>query len=245
MQKRPGRFARGRQAQLGGHAVLLVQGQAEVEQLGVLVADQPGQGDGGAHVGQRVVRGLVRQAVGAGQVLQLETGPAIGLGGPLYALGPQGVGHAHHVQQVPAATSVLPFAGIGVDQVAPEQEAGELVVEANGVVAHAYGAGLAQRGLDLARERVFNEPMFGAVLGRDAGDQAGLGVGQHLQRWPAVDHQRFTDLVEFGVGADAGKLGRPVGPGVGAEGFVVVPEKGVRHADSWKKAGVQRAGLSS
>ena len=47
---------------------------------------------------------------------------------------------AQHVEQIPAAAFVLPLARIRVDQVAPEQEARHLVVEADAVVAHADGA---------------------------------------------------------------------------------------------------------
>ena len=119
-------------------------GQAEIEQLAAACcADQARQRDGGAHVRQRIVRRLVHQAVGARQVLQLEARAAVLVRRPVDAFGPQRVGHAHHVEQVPAAAVVLPFARIRVDQVAPEQEARDLVVEADRVVADADGAGLA------------------------------------------------------------------------------------------------------
>ena len=61
-----------------GHAVLLVQAEGRSRTAcGCLLADQARQRDGGAHVGQRVVRRLVQQAVGARQVFQLEAGPAV------------------------------------------------------------------------------------------------------------------------------------------------------------------------
>ena len=50
MQKRPGRLGCGRQTQFGRHAVFSVQAQAKLKQLGLPGADQPGQGNGGAHV---------------------------------------------------------------------------------------------------------------------------------------------------------------------------------------------------
>jgi hypothetical protein len=64
-----------------------VQGEAEVEQLGLVLADQAGQRDRGAHVGQRIVRRFVQQAIGLGQVFQLEAGLAIFLGRPVDAFG--------------------------------------------------------------------------------------------------------------------------------------------------------------
>jgi hypothetical protein len=64
-----------------------------------------------------------------------------------------------------------------------------------------------------------------AVLGQDAGEQAGLGVRQVVGRGLAVQHQRLADLVQLGIGAQAGELGRPVPPGHAAKGLVVVPEE--------------------
>ena len=227
VQKGPRALARGRQAQLGGNAVLLVQAEREVEQPGLPGADQPRQRDGGTHVRQRIVRGLVRQSVGARQVREPEARLAVIVGGPFDAVGAQRVGQPRHVEQIPAAAVVLPFARVGIDQVAPEHEARDLVVEADGVVAHADGASLREGPFDLRREFALGHAALQAQLRRDAGDQAGFGVGQEVGRRLAVQHQRLADLIEFGVGADARELRRAVAPHVGAKGFVVVPEEGV------------------
>jgi hypothetical protein len=48
----------------------------------------------------------------------------------------------------------------------------------------------------------------------------------------AEQHQRLADLVEVGIGADRGELRRAIAARLGAEGFVVVPEKGVRSSAS-------------
>jgi hypothetical protein len=212
-------------------AVLLVQREREVEQARLLVADQPRQGDGGAHVRERVVRRLVRDAVGLGEVFELETGLAAHLAAlvprPFDAVRAQRVGHAHHVEQIPAAALVLPLARVGIDEVAPEHEARDLVVEADGVVAHADGAGPGQLGLDAGGELVLGHALFQAELRRDAGDQAGLGAGQVVGCGLAVEHQRLADLVQIGIGADGCELRGTVAARVGAEGFVVVPEEGV------------------
>src|SRR5690606_24987447 len=70
-------------------------------------------------------------------------------------------------------------------------------------------------------------------LRQDAGEQAGLGVGQVVGGWLAVMHHRLADLIELCIGADAGELRRPVAPGHAAKGFVVVPEEGeLAHAAS-------------
>jgi hypothetical protein len=128
----------------GQHGAFLAQLQAEVPQAGLGLLEQACQGDGGAHVRQGIVGSLVAQAIGLGEVLQLEGGAAVVMLGPLDAFGAQGPGGADHVQQVPAAAAVLPFAGIGVDEVTPEQVTRDLVVKADGVVAHADGVRLGQ-----------------------------------------------------------------------------------------------------
>ena len=144
---------------------------------------------------------------------------------PFDAVGAQRAGAAHHVEQVPAAAVVLPLARVGVDQVAPEQEARDLVVEADRVVAHAHRAGPRQLRLDGGGEGMFGHALLQAVLRRDAGQQAGLGLGQEVRRRPAVQHHRRVDLVQLGIGAHAGELRRPVAARHGAEGLVVVPEE--------------------
>ena len=59
-------------AHLVDHGLLPVHLQAMRPQFGLALLDQPRQGDRRAHVGQRVVRGFVRQAVGGGQLFELE-----------------------------------------------------------------------------------------------------------------------------------------------------------------------------
>ncbi len=228
VQERLARFRGLVQADLGGDAVLAAQLQAKVEQARLLAADQARQRDGRAHVRQRIVRGLVRQAVGRAQVLQLEARLAIVAGGPHDAVRAQRMHHAHDVEQVPAAAVVLPLARVRIDQVAPEQVARDFVVEADRVVADADRVGLAECGLDLARELVLGHAVFEAVLRQDAGDQARFRIGQKIIGRLAVQHDRLADLVEFSVGADRGELGRAVAARGRAKGFVVVPEEGMR-----------------
>ena len=228
VQERPRVLQRGGQAQLLRHALLFPQLEAEVEQARLPVAQQAGQGDGGAHVGQGVVRAVVQQAVGGAELFQPEAGQAVVALRPCDALGPQRVGGAHDVEQVPAAAAVLPLARVGIAQVAPEHEARDLVVEADRVVAHAHGAGLGQQRLHAGGEGVLGQAALGAQLRRDAGDEAGLGLGQRVGGGLTVEHLRRADLVQRGVGADGRELRRPVAPRVDAEGFVVVPEEGMR-----------------
>jgi len=156
-----------------------------------------------------------------------EAGPAVVVARPRDAVRTERIGHAHDVEHVPAAAAVLPFARIRVHQVTPQQEARDLVVEADRVVADADRARLGKRGADAGREFVLGHAVFQAVLRRDAGDQARLRIGQVVRRGPAVQHDRLADLVEVGVGADCGELGGTIAPRFRAEGLVIVPEEGV------------------
>ena len=128
------------------------------------------------------------RAIGNCQITQTKARATIRLDWPLNTLRAQSIGRSHHVQQVPAAALVLPFACVGLDQVAPEQKARELVVKADGVVAHAYGAGQGQLGLD-AR---------GLVQQDDA------RAGRRLDGMAAVGHD---DQIVVRVGRCAGQRG--------------------------------------
>ena len=165
------------------------------------------------------------QAVGGAQVFELEGGAAVVVARPFDALGAQGGRGAHHVQQIPAAAAVAPFPVIGRTQCAPHQVARHFVVEADGVVAHADGAAGTQLGQHRISKAVFGQPLGQALLRQDAGQQAGLGVRQVVGGRLAVQHHRLADLVQVEVGADAGKLRRPVKARVAPEGLVVVPEE--------------------
>lgn len=66
--------------------------------------------------------------------------------------------------------------------------------------------------------------MFGQ-LWSDAGDQAGIGMGQTIRLWFKINNQGFIDRLEIIIGTDAGKLNRPVAPGIRTGGFVVMPIK--------------------
>jgi hypothetical protein len=53
------------QTQLVRNAVFFVQSQAKVEKARLGDLDEAGQGNGGTHIAQRIVRGIVDQAIGA------------------------------------------------------------------------------------------------------------------------------------------------------------------------------------
>ena len=227
VQKRLGVLRIGGQAQFHRHSIFFVQPETEVKQAGLPVANQACHGNGGSHIAQGIVCRLMHQAVGGAKVGQLEAGFALCIGRPHNAIRPQRVSRADNVQQVPAPAVVLPLARIGVNQIAPEHEARDLIVKADGVVTHANGAGLTQRLLDLRGKLILGDAFFKTQLGRDAGDQARHRVGQKIIGWLAIQHDRLTHFIQVCIGSDRRKLRRPVTPHVGAKGFVVVPEEGV------------------
>ncbi|MCY1429176.1 hypothetical protein D9M71_450830 [compost metagenome] len=216
------------QADLLEDPLLAAQLIAPVVQPRLTLTQQARQGDGGAHVGQRVVGLAVVDTVGGGQALQLEGHPPLGLR-PLDPLRTQGVGGAQQVDQVPAAVAALPLAGIGIEEVAVQAVAGDLVVEAQAVVAGRAGAGADQFGVQTGHELGFTESLARQSSGVDAGDQAGHRVRQDVVAGLAIQVERLADLVERLVGTNAGHLQRPVATRVDAGGFVVVPEDACGH----------------
>src|SRR5690606_26410919 len=139
-----------------------------------------------AHVRQRFVRIANAHIVGLGQVFELERGALAVLAlRPLDAIGAQRVRQSHHVQQVPAAVAAAPFALVGVEEIAEQAVADELVVEAQRV-----------------------EPRYAAPLARnylvDAGEGAGFAnaYAQGLPRVDAGHHARPRGRQQVAGGAD-------------------------------------------
>ncbi len=214
------------QTQLLRQPVLVPVREHVVEQPRLLLLHQLGQGNGGLHVHQCVVGALVLDAVGCREQLQAETGDALLVLRPMDSFGSQRMGETHHVDDVPAGVAVPPLPCVGIEEVAVEPVAGELVVEADAVVAQGAGTGPRQLVMDGGEEIRLADPFLLRLLGRDAGDQAGARLGQHVVRRSGVDHQRPAHGIEIEIGTQAGELHRPVAPRIGSPGLVVVPVEG-------------------
>ena len=159
---------------------LVAQRQGVVEEPGLAGLEQTGQGDGRPHIGQGIVGAAVLDAIGGGESLQSEGGDAIVAGRPLDALGAQGMGRRRVSMR---SQRELPFCHsrrIGVAQVAVEEVAGDLVVEADAVVADPAGPWATQFAGDVGGEFGLRQAAFGGHLGGEAGDQARLGLGQQV-----------------------------------------------------------------
>ena len=147
----------------------------ELEQARLFLFDEFGDGDGGVHVGERVVGVGVFYAVGGGELFQAEYGQAVFIARPFYALGAQGVAGADDVEQVPAGVAVLVAVFVGVEEVAVEGVAGDFVVVTDVVVAHDAGVGLGKFGANPRGKFGLGYAFLLAFLRGDACDEHGFG----------------------------------------------------------------------
>ena len=192
------------------------------------LAQQAGQANGRRDVGQRVVGLAVVDAVGLGEQFQAQADAAVLLR-PDDAFRAQRIGGAHQVDQIPAAVAALPFAGIGVEEVAVQPVAGEFVVEAQRVVAGAAGARARQLCMQAGDEVGLVQTLLAQGARVDAGDQAGGRVGQDIVGRAAVQVDGVADDIQRFIRAQAGDLQRAIATRIGPGGFVVVPEDARGH----------------
>ncbi|MNS95078.1 hypothetical protein D3C72_1293210 [compost metagenome] len=165
-------------------------------------------------------------AIGSGQAFELERDPPLVIGRPDQAIGTQGIGGAHHIDQVPAAIAALPLPRIGVEKVSVQAVAGHLVIETQGVIPRTTGTGRRELGMHPGHEIGFAQAVLLQLPGGDSRDRAGGRMRQDVVTGLAVKIDRLVDFIEIEVGAQAGHLQRTVATGIDASGFVVVPEDG-------------------
>ncbi|MNI35139.1 hypothetical protein D3C73_891500 [compost metagenome] len=214
------------QADLVHHLVLAAQLEQPVVQLRLFLTDQPGQCDGSAHIRQRFMGMAMIDAIGGRQAFELEGDPPFFILRPDQPIGTQGIRRANHINQIPAAVAPLPLTGVGVEKVAVQAVAGHLVVEPQGVVARATGAGGRQFGMHPGHEVGLAQTVFGQLPRRDTGDRARCRMRQDVITGLAIEVDRFVYDIEIEVGTQPCHLQRTVATGVDASGFIVVPEDG-------------------
>src|SRR6185312_315298 len=199
------------------------------EQLRLARAQQFRQRDGRLDIGQRIVRARLTQVIRDGEVLEPEARRAVVAHRPFEALRPQGVAHAHEVDQVPARALVVPLARVGIEEVAIQQLPRDFVVETDRVVTDRAGTGQSELLVHRGGESGFDQSVAFGVLRNQAGDQAGLWLRQAIVRRLAGDDNGLADGFQFRRGAHARELHRTIEPRVRAPSFIVVPEAGLRH----------------
>ncbi len=211
-----------------------------VKQARLARADQTGQFDGGIDITEGIMGGAVLDAIGDTEFLQAKTGATVLMARPLDPLGPQGIGHAHYIDQVPTRVTVTPLTLVGIVEVAIEGVAGHLIVKADAVIAQAAGTGSSQLFQNARHKLRLRHALLEGLLRGDAGHQAGLGLRQHIRGGTGKERQGFADEIQFQIGTHPGKLHRPVTLGIGAKGLVIVPIEGgglSAHQDSDRVAG--------
>ena len=169
------------QANLLLHLMLAAQLVDEVIQLGLPLTHQPRQGNGGAHIGERIVGLAMLQTIGLGQQLQTQTDAAIDLG-PLDTLGAKRIGTAQQIDQIPAAVTTLPLSSIRIVEVAIEAVTRHLIIKAQAVVTGRAGSRHRHLGMQTGHELSLRQAALGNHLRADPGDQAGLRMGQDVWR---------------------------------------------------------------
>jgi hypothetical protein len=108
-------------------------------------------------------------------------------------------------------------------EIAVQAIAGELVIETDAVVTQGAGAGSGQFIVDGPEEICLANSLFLRLLRRDAGNQTGTGLGQHIVSRPGVNHERLADWIEIQIGSQTGELHSPVPARIRAPGFVIMP----------------------
>ena len=206
--------------------LLVAQVERVFPQLRLRGLELSGKADQRTYVGQRFVGHAFAQAVVFGQMFQLEAGAlAVVALPPGDAIGPQRMGEAHDIKQVPARIAAAPFAFVGIVEVAPETEAHEFVIEAQRVVADA--AGFRSRHLvEDARDGLgLDHPVAQRLLRGDAGDYRRAGRGQQVIGGLHEEADRLVDHFQIGIGPDRRELRDPRAARITAEGFEIVEKE--------------------
>ncbi len=207
--------------------LLVAQRQRPVPQSRLMLAQSARQRNGVVDIGERIVGAIDRESVGPRQVLESEARLTVVAARPLDAARTQRMGQAEQIDQVEPGVAVAKFTRVGVDEVAPEQEPGDLVVEAEAVVTDRTGAGAAHQFEYALGKLVFGQAALTRQLRRDSGDQAGIRCRQHIGCRLAVNDHRLANWRQLQIGAHSGELAGAILTRIGAEGFVVVPQEAV------------------
>ena len=198
------------------------------------------QADRRIHVGKRIVRVSVRDAVELRQKLKLEADAlaarCLGIHRlvnlfplrPLDVVAAKRPSCADHREEVPARAAFDPTMRIGIQKVPPEEEAVDLIVKAQRVVADVDGARHIEPFPNLLGKFAFAKALLGAELRRNAREKTALRARQLVLSRATVKDFAFEsfDRLEVHSSAPPGELRRTVLSGIHAEGFVVVPVEG-------------------
>lgn len=108
----------------------------KVEELRLLVVDEFRDGDQGADIGECVVGVFVGNIVLFRDEFEAISRTTFRRDRPVDPLRAEGASETNNVEEIPATAAVFPLPFVRVVEVAPEGMTDELIVEADGVVAH-------------------------------------------------------------------------------------------------------------
>lgn len=122
---------------------------------------------------------------------------------------------------------MLPAPGVRIVKIAIKDIARHFVIEAHVVVADDAGFWHREQIVNATGKGGFAVALGVRLLRRDPGNHNRLRLRQIVIGDPAVEDFGFADDIEVFIGADGGKLRRSVERRTGAEGLVIVKEKGM------------------
>ncbi|MNH90518.1 hypothetical protein D3C73_430600 [compost metagenome] len=165
-------------------------------------------------------------AVGGSQAFELERHLTLVVSRPNDAIGTQGIRGADHIDQIPATVTALPLPCVRVEKVAVQAVAGHLVIETQGVITGATGAGSSQLRMHPGHEIGFAQTEFCQLARGNAGDRTGRRVRQDVVTGLAIEVDRLVYFIEIEVSTQPRHLQWAIATGVDARRFIVVPEDG-------------------
>ena len=147
---------------------------------------------------------------------------------PFDGIAPQRPGSTNDGKEIPPRAAVRPAVLIGVEEIPPEKEAIDFIVESKGVVADAHRTGSIKPLPDVLRELSFPQSLFFAELRRDSGEQRALRARELIHSRTAIENLALRHGFKIEARAAACELCGAISLRIHAEGFVVVPvESGV------------------
>ncbi len=108
----------------------------KIEELRLFVVNEFRDGDQSADIREGVVGMFVGNIILFCDEFEAVSRTAFRRDRPVDSLGAEGASETNDVEEIPAAAAVFPLPFVGVVEVAPEGVTNELVIEADGIVAH-------------------------------------------------------------------------------------------------------------
>ena len=138
-------------------------------------------------------------------------------------IGSQGTSGSGQIDQIPCAATVLVGVFVGIEEVPPESESGDGVIESSGVPAEGDGSRGVESSMDIAKEGRLGVTSGSGHLWGYACHEAGFRSRQSITRWLAPGGRRLIfDRIQLLIGPDGSELTWAADGGFGSIGFEIV-----------------------